>query len=98
MDFSLTEDQVRFKGAAIDFARRELNGDVREREKEGVFHREGWNKCAVFGIQGFLHTKRNRHRLIIGVNLLQQGASVEIDADEVVQIDHPSPNPTIGVS
>jgi len=36
----------------LDFARRELGGDVVAREKHGEFPRDLWNKCAEFGIQG----------------------------------------------
>ena len=52
MDFSLTKDQLNFKESVIKFARRELNEDVHDREKKGEFSRQGWDKCAEFGIQG----------------------------------------------
>lgn len=52
MDFTLSEDQVRFKDLAIEFARRELNDGAVEREKRGEFNWEGWRKCAEFGING----------------------------------------------
>lgn len=51
MDFSLTPEQEEFRRSVRAFAERELDGDVREREKQGAFSREGWRKCAEFGIQ-----------------------------------------------
>jgi alkylation response protein AidB-like acyl-CoA dehydrogenase len=52
MDFSLTEDQVAFKAAAIEFARRELNEGAKQHERNREFNQAGWEKCAEFGIQG----------------------------------------------
>jgi alkylation response protein AidB-like acyl-CoA dehydrogenase len=52
MDFSLTEDQVLFRDSTIRFATQALNEGARERERKGEFDREGWRKCAEFGIQG----------------------------------------------
>ncbi len=52
MDFSLTEEQIDFKKSAIEFAMRELNEGARQREKNGEFSQDGWEKCAQFGIQG----------------------------------------------
>lgn len=52
MEFSPSREQLEFKEAVKDFARKALNAGVREREKTGEFSREGWDKCAEFGIQG----------------------------------------------
>ena len=52
MDFALTEPQLQLKKSIVEFARKELDGDVRAREKLGEFHRAGWERCAAFGIQG----------------------------------------------
>lgn len=52
MDFSLTEAQEALRKSVLEFARKELGGDVRAREKRGELFREGWDKCAAFGIQG----------------------------------------------
>jgi alkylation response protein AidB-like acyl-CoA dehydrogenase len=52
MDFSWSEDQLKFRKSVIEFAKKELHDDVIKRDKEGIFPRELWNKCAVFGIQG----------------------------------------------
>jgi alkylation response protein AidB-like acyl-CoA dehydrogenase len=52
VDFALSEAQAALKKSIVDFARKELGGDVRAREKAGEFFRAGWEKCAAFGIQG----------------------------------------------
>ena len=52
MDFSWSEEQLKRKKKVIEFAQKELNHDLVERDKEGKFSRENWQKCAEFGIQG----------------------------------------------
>jgi len=52
MDFSWTEEQLNFKKAVIEFAHRELNKGVIDRDRQGEFSRENWQKCARFGILG----------------------------------------------
>jgi alkylation response protein AidB-like acyl-CoA dehydrogenase len=52
MDFSWTEEQLAFKRAVIDFAQKELNNEVVQRDREETFSRKNWEKCARFGIQG----------------------------------------------
>ena len=52
MDFRLTDEQQALRAAAADFARQELNDDLVEREREGRFSREAWQKCADFGLLG----------------------------------------------
>lgn len=52
MDFSLTAEQKEFRRSVVAFAKRDLGGDVRAREKSGEFFWDGWKKCAEFGIQG----------------------------------------------
>lgn len=52
MDFSISAEQEAFRDSVIQFARKALVSNVREREKSGEFFEEGWNKCAEFGIQG----------------------------------------------
>jgi alkylation response protein AidB-like acyl-CoA dehydrogenase len=51
MDFELTPDQQTLQKAAIEFARRELNGNMIERDAQQVFSHDGWKKCAAFGVQ-----------------------------------------------
>ncbi len=52
MDFSWTEEQINYRKAVIEFSQRSLNENIIERDRNGVFSREWWNKCAEFGIQG----------------------------------------------
>ena len=52
MDFELTDDQRSLRASIVEFARRELNEDVAERDKEGAFSRDAWRKCAELGILG----------------------------------------------
>lgn len=50
MDFELTEEQKTLQNAAIEFARGELRNDMVRRDLEEEFDRDGWNKCASFGL------------------------------------------------
>lgn len=52
MDFSWSGTQQTLYEAAVEFAQRELNTDLRSRDKQSVFSRDNWKKCANFGIQG----------------------------------------------
>ncbi len=52
MNFDFSEEQLEFKKSAIEFAKKTLNDGVIERDRDGVFSRELWKKCADFGIQG----------------------------------------------
>jgi alkylation response protein AidB-like acyl-CoA dehydrogenase len=52
MDFSWTKEQLEYKKAVIEFARKELNDGLVERDQEGAFSLENWRKCARFGILG----------------------------------------------
>jgi len=50
MDFELTDEQRALRQSIVDFAERELNADVVERDKDGAFSREAWTKCAELGL------------------------------------------------
>ena len=52
MDFSWTDEQLAYKKAVIEFARKELNEGLIERDQQGAFSLENWRKCARFGILG----------------------------------------------
>jgi alkylation response protein AidB-like acyl-CoA dehydrogenase len=54
MDFSLSADQQRWHDAAVRFAHEELSGDLDllGRDERREFWREGWRRCARFGVQG----------------------------------------------
>lgn len=56
MDFGLSGEEALFRRSVTDFAKRELSkgageaAAVRRRDKAGEFFREGWDKCAEFGV------------------------------------------------
>jgi alkylation response protein AidB-like acyl-CoA dehydrogenase len=52
MDFSWTEEQLGFRRAVVDFARKELSDGLVARDRNAEFSRANWCKCARFGIQG----------------------------------------------
>jgi alkylation response protein AidB-like acyl-CoA dehydrogenase len=52
MDFSWTEEQLALKDSVIKFANKELNDNLINRDKNGIFNRKLWEKCADFGILG----------------------------------------------
>jgi alkylation response protein AidB-like acyl-CoA dehydrogenase len=52
MDFTLTDEQGRFRDELIRFAERELNEDLLRRDREEEFSRDAWKRCAEVGIQG----------------------------------------------
>jgi alkylation response protein AidB-like acyl-CoA dehydrogenase len=52
MNFEFDETQLAIKKEAAEFARQELNTGIAERDHEGEFNREGWRRCAEFGIHG----------------------------------------------
>ena len=53
MDFSWHPDQVTFKDSVVEFARRELNGDLIDDDRTGKFVTEKWSACAKFGVLGW---------------------------------------------
>ncbi|NJB85988.1 hypothetical protein GGR26_001756 [Lewinella marina] len=50
--FAPPRDYLDYQQEVIDFARRELGGDVVARDADSDFARDLWQKCADFGIQG----------------------------------------------
>jgi len=52
MNFSWPEEYLKFKKEVIQFAQESLNDDLITRDREGIFSRENWKKCADFGILG----------------------------------------------
>jgi alkylation response protein AidB-like acyl-CoA dehydrogenase len=52
MDFALSPEQQSWHDAAVRFAREELADDVIGRDERREFWREGWARCARFGILG----------------------------------------------
>jgi alkylation response protein AidB-like acyl-CoA dehydrogenase len=58
MDFEFTEEQLEFKKNAIRFAQKALSDDIIARDRNGIFSRELWEKCAAFGVQGSAFPKQ----------------------------------------
>jgi alkylation response protein AidB-like acyl-CoA dehydrogenase len=52
MDFSFSDEQLKFRRTVIDFARRELNPSAESGAEAPLFPRDLWQKCADFGILG----------------------------------------------
>jgi alkylation response protein AidB-like acyl-CoA dehydrogenase len=52
VDFGWTEQQTQLRTAVVDFARKELSGQALQLDRSGEFDREGWQRCAGFGIHG----------------------------------------------
>ncbi len=52
MDFSPAAGQQDWQDRAIAFAKEHLVDDVLDRDERREFWREGWRRCASFGIQG----------------------------------------------
>jgi alkylation response protein AidB-like acyl-CoA dehydrogenase len=48
----VTPEQAAFFDAVVGFARTLPRDDVRERDRDAEFSREGWRRCGEFGIQG----------------------------------------------
>lgn len=74
MDFSSTKQQLILKQQVIDFARSELNDDLFKRDKESLFSRENWNKCASFGLQGLITEKQyggSEHDVLTAVLMME---------------------------
>lgn len=57
MDFELTAEQKTLQEAAIKFGREELCSDMIDRDANQTFSRDGWRKCASFGVQGMVVPK-----------------------------------------
>jgi hypothetical protein len=52
MDFSWTPEQLTFKNAVIEFAKKELNAGLIDRDHTGEISLSNWRKCADLGILG----------------------------------------------
>jgi alkylation response protein AidB-like acyl-CoA dehydrogenase len=46
----LTVEQVRLQDAAVSFAKSLFDGEMLARDREGVFDRQAWQRCAEFGV------------------------------------------------
>ena len=52
MDLAWNEEQLMLKRSIVDFAQKELNSDLIERDRTSSFPLESWKKCADFGVHG----------------------------------------------
>ena len=52
MDFAWSEEQLAIRNSIAQFARKELNDNLIERDRSSEFSLDGWKKCGEFGIQG----------------------------------------------
>ena len=52
MDFELSSEQQQIRQTIIDFATKELNNDVIERDRNQKFPHDLWLKCGELGLQG----------------------------------------------
>jgi alkylation response protein AidB-like acyl-CoA dehydrogenase len=52
MTVDLSSEQQELQRAAIEFARASLRGDMIRRDREELFDREAWKRCAEFGVFG----------------------------------------------
>jgi alkylation response protein AidB-like acyl-CoA dehydrogenase len=52
MDFSWSQQQTELFSVISTFASKELNRNLIDNDRNGVFNREGWKKCGEIGIQG----------------------------------------------
>jgi alkylation response protein AidB-like acyl-CoA dehydrogenase len=52
MDFTITDEQKLLRESIVKFAQGELNDGLIARDREQVFDRELWRKCAQIGMQG----------------------------------------------
>lgn len=57
MNFSLDADQLKYKNKVRDFAKANFGSSYVDRDKDSIFSREDWEKCADFGLQGLATTK-----------------------------------------
>lgn len=57
MDFSWSEQQLKYKRQIIEFAQKDLCANIVRADKELLFSREDWNKSADFGIHGLASTR-----------------------------------------
>jgi alkylation response protein AidB-like acyl-CoA dehydrogenase len=53
INFAWDADQLNFRKSVVSFAQQELNQDSIEKDRNNRFDREGWRKCAEFGILGW---------------------------------------------
>lgn len=77
MDLSWTKEQLDYKQKVISFAENNLNTSIIESDRDCVFSREDWEKCADFGLQGlaspFKYGGKNDEVDILTATLAMEG-------------------------
>jgi len=56
MNFSLTKEQLDYKQSVSEFAKTNFSEPYIDRDRESIFSRKDWEKCATFGLQGLATT------------------------------------------
>lgn len=83
MNFSWTEEQLAYKNKVIEFAKKELSSSFVEQDKNCIFSREDWQKCADFGIQGLAvpkeYNKEGKDIDILSATLAMEGLGYGYD-------------------
>ena len=74
MDFGWTDEQLRLRRGAVEFASARLADGVRDRDRDGIFSRELWNACAELRAAGHPH---GRPSAGVGEDLLSAVAILE---------------------
>jgi alkylation response protein AidB-like acyl-CoA dehydrogenase len=52
VDFDWSQEQREFRDEVVRFATKQLNDNLIEKDRQGVFNHDGWKKCAEFGVHG----------------------------------------------
>jgi len=77
MDFGWSDEELRCRDAAFEFAKRELGDDIVDRDRSSRFSRELWRRAARFGIQSLLlppeYSGRKDQRDILTAVLIMEG-------------------------
>ena len=58
MDLSWSAEQLQLKEQTAAFAREQLGSDLAARDRDEVFDRAGWDRCASFGLSGLIIPSR----------------------------------------
>ena len=54
MEFSFTKKQIAYQKSIIEFAKKELNGEIADRDLQSRFSLKNWKRCSDMGYMGFL--------------------------------------------
>lgn len=57
MNFELTAEQIKYKNKVSEFAKTNFGESYELKDKDSIFSRRDWEKCAKFGIQSLANSK-----------------------------------------